>query len=112
MREDTALADHNRSYPAGPPAVRIDGTDQLQAAARELEALVLYEQGRHLAEVYAMLAERYGATAFRSRTPSWTPRPSPWRSWSAASGSSRTWRPAFTRAASCSSWPASWAITA
>jgi hypothetical protein len=59
MREDTALADHNRSYPAGPPAVRIDDTDQLQAAARELEALVLHEQARHLAEVYAMLAEQY-----------------------------------------------------
>jgi hypothetical protein len=59
MRENTALADHNRSYPAGPPAVRIDGTDQLQAAARELEALVLHEQARHLAEVHAMLAERY-----------------------------------------------------
>ena len=61
MREDTALADHNRSYPAGPAAVRIDDTDtyQLQAAARELEALVLHEQARHLAEVYAMLAEQY-----------------------------------------------------
>jgi hypothetical protein len=61
MREDTALADHNRSYPAGPPAVQIDDTDtyQLQAAARELEALVLHEQARHLAEVYAMLAEQY-----------------------------------------------------
>jgi hypothetical protein len=61
MREDAALADHNRSYPADPLAVRIDDTDtyQLQAAARELEALVLHEQARHLAEVHAMLAERY-----------------------------------------------------
>jgi hypothetical protein len=59
MREDTALADHPRSYPDGPPAVRVDDTDtdQLHAAARELEALVLHEQARHLAEVHAMLAE-------------------------------------------------------
>jgi hypothetical protein len=57
MREDTALADHPRSYPHGPPAVRVDDTDQLQAAARELEALVLHEQARHPAEVHATLAE-------------------------------------------------------
>jgi hypothetical protein len=59
MREDTALADHPESYPDGPPAVRVDDTDtyQLQAAARELEAHVLHEQARHLAEVHAVLAE-------------------------------------------------------
>jgi hypothetical protein len=61
MREYTALADHPESYPDSPPAVRVDDTDtyQLQAAARELEALVLHEQARHLAEVRAMLAELY-----------------------------------------------------
>ena len=36
MRDDPALADHHRSYPDGPPVVRVDITDsdQLQAAAR------------------------------------------------------------------------------
>jgi hypothetical protein len=62
MREDPALADHHRSYPDDPPAVRVGITDsdQLQAAAaRELETLVLHEQARHLAEVWATLAELY-----------------------------------------------------
>jgi hypothetical protein len=62
MREDPALADHHRSYPDGPPVVRVDitDTDQLQAAAaRELEALALHEQAHHLAEVWATLAELY-----------------------------------------------------
>jgi hypothetical protein len=59
MRWGTTIVDQHRSYPDGPPAVRVDDTDQLQAAARELEALVLYEQARHLAEVHAMLAEWY-----------------------------------------------------
>jgi hypothetical protein len=61
MREDPALADQHRSYPEGPSAVRVDITDsdQLQAAARELEALALHEQARHLAEVWATLAELY-----------------------------------------------------
>jgi hypothetical protein len=59
MRWGTTIVDQHRSYPDGPPAVRVDDTDQLQAAARELEALALYEQARHLAEVHAMLAERY-----------------------------------------------------
>jgi hypothetical protein len=61
MREDPALADQHRSYPDGPPAVRVDitGTSQLQAAARELETLALHEQARHLAEVWATLAELY-----------------------------------------------------
>jgi hypothetical protein len=59
MREETALADHPRSYPDGPPAVRVDDTDQLHAAARELEALALHEQARHLAQVHATLAELY-----------------------------------------------------
>jgi hypothetical protein len=55
------LADHAASYPDGPPAVPVDDTDtfQLQAAARELEALALHEQARHLAEVHATLAELY-----------------------------------------------------
>jgi len=61
MREDPALADHHRSYPDSPPVVRVDDPDssQLQAAARELEALALHEQARHLAEVWATLAELY-----------------------------------------------------
>jgi hypothetical protein len=61
MREDTALADHPRSYPHDPQVVRVDdtGTSQLRVAARELEALALHEQARHLAEVHALLAELY-----------------------------------------------------
>jgi hypothetical protein len=61
MREDTALADHPRSYPHGQQVVRVDdtGTSQLRVAARELEALALHEQARHLAEVHALLAEQY-----------------------------------------------------
>jgi hypothetical protein len=61
MREDTALADHPRSYPHGQQVVRADdtGTSQLRVAARELEALALHEQARHLAEVHALLAEQY-----------------------------------------------------
>jgi len=61
MREDTALADHPRSYPDGPLAVRLDDTDayQLHVAARELQALVLHEQARHLADVRSLLAELY-----------------------------------------------------
>jgi hypothetical protein len=57
MRWGTSIVDHRRSYPDGPPAVRVDDTDQLHAAARELEALALHEQARHLAEVHATLAE-------------------------------------------------------
>jgi hypothetical protein len=56
MRWGTTIVDHPRSYPHGPPAVRVD-TSQLQAAARELEALALHEQTRHLAELHATLAE-------------------------------------------------------
>jgi hypothetical protein len=54
-----SFADHPRSHPHGPPAIQVDDTDtyQLQAAARELEALVLHGRGRHLAEVQAVLAE-------------------------------------------------------
>jgi hypothetical protein len=61
MRWGTTIVDQHRSYPDGPPAVRVDDTDtdQLQAAARELEALALHEQARHLAEVHATLAELY-----------------------------------------------------
>jgi hypothetical protein len=61
MREDTALADHLRSYPHGQQVVRVDdtGASQLRVAARELEALVLHEQARYLAEVHAQLAEQY-----------------------------------------------------
>jgi hypothetical protein len=61
MRWGTTIVDQHRSYPHDQQAVRVDDTDtsQLQAAARELQALVLHEQARHLAEVRAMLAERY-----------------------------------------------------
>jgi hypothetical protein len=59
MRWGTTIVDHSRSYPDDPPAVRVDDTDQLQAAARELEAVALHEQARHLAELHATLAELY-----------------------------------------------------
>jgi hypothetical protein len=61
MRWGTTIVDQHRSYPHDQQAVRVDNTDtdQLHAAARELQALVLHEQARHLAEVHAMLAERY-----------------------------------------------------
>jgi hypothetical protein len=61
MRWGTTIVDQHRSYPHDQQAVRVDDTDtdQLQAAARELQALVLHEQARHLAEVHAMLTERY-----------------------------------------------------
>jgi hypothetical protein len=59
MRWGTTIVDHPESYPDGPPAVRVDDTDQLQAAVRELEAVALHEQARHLAEVHATLAELY-----------------------------------------------------
>jgi hypothetical protein len=61
MRWGTTIVDQHRSYPHDPQVVRVDDTDtsQLQAAARELQALVLHEQAQHLAEVHAMLAERY-----------------------------------------------------
>jgi hypothetical protein len=61
MRWGTSIVDQHRSYPHDRQAVRVDdtGTSQLQAAARELQALVLHEQARHLAEVHAVLAERY-----------------------------------------------------
>jgi hypothetical protein len=59
MRWGTTIVDHPESSPDGPPAVRVDDTDQLQAAARELEAVALHEQARHLAELHATLAELY-----------------------------------------------------
>jgi hypothetical protein len=61
MRWGTTIVDHPESHPDHPPAVRVDDTDtsQLQAAARELEAVALHEQARHLAEVHATLAELY-----------------------------------------------------
>jgi hypothetical protein len=59
MRWGTTIVDHSRSYPDDPPAVRVDDTDQLQAAVRELEAVALHEQARHLAELHATLAELY-----------------------------------------------------
>jgi hypothetical protein len=60
MREDTALADHPRSYPAH-PTVRVDDTDTwlLAAAARELEAHLSFERARQVADARALLAELY-----------------------------------------------------
>jgi hypothetical protein len=59
MRWGTSIVDHDRSYPDGHPAVRIDDTDTylLHGAVRELEAHLLHEQARHLADVRSMLAE-------------------------------------------------------
>jgi hypothetical protein len=59
MRWGTSIVDHPESYPPDQPAVRVDNTNthQLQAAARELEAHLLHEQARHLADVRALLAE-------------------------------------------------------
>src|SRR6266545_2474244 len=59
MRATTRVANHDRSYPDGRWAVRMDDTDtyHLQAAARELEAHLLHEQARHLADVRALLAD-------------------------------------------------------
>src|SRR6266508_1284460 len=59
MRWGTTIVDHPRSYSHGPPAVRVDNTHQLQAAARELEAVALHEQARHLAKLHATLTELY-----------------------------------------------------
>jgi hypothetical protein len=59
MRWGTSIVDNHRSHPHGQAAVRVDDadTDQLRAAARELEAHLLHEQARHLAEVRSLLAE-------------------------------------------------------
>jgi hypothetical protein len=45
MRWGTSIVDHDRSYPDGHPAVRIDDTDTylLHGAVRELEAHLLHE---------------------------------------------------------------------
>jgi hypothetical protein len=59
MRWGTSIVDQPESYPPSQPSVRVDDTDtyQLQAAARELQALLLHQQARHLAEVRVVLAE-------------------------------------------------------
>jgi hypothetical protein len=55
------LADHPRSYPAHHPTVRVDDTDTwlLAAAARELEAHLLFERARQVTDARALLAELY-----------------------------------------------------
>jgi hypothetical protein len=55
------LVDHSRSYPAHDRVVRVDDTDTwlLAAAARELEAHLLFERARQVADARALLAERY-----------------------------------------------------
>ena len=55
------LADHPRSYPAHHPTVPVDDTDTwlLAAAARELEAHLLFERTRQVADARALLAELY-----------------------------------------------------
>jgi hypothetical protein len=59
VRWGTSIVHNSGSYADSPPAVRADDTDQLQAAARELEALVLHEQACHLGDVRALLVELY-----------------------------------------------------
>jgi hypothetical protein len=61
MRWGTSIVDQHRSYPHGPPAVRVDDTDtyQLLAAAHELEAIVLHERTGHQADVRTLLADVY-----------------------------------------------------
>jgi hypothetical protein len=70
MRDLAALANHRRSCPPDERAVPasgnglvmpVDDTDtyQFATAARELEALMLHEQARHLADVRALLVELY-----------------------------------------------------
>jgi hypothetical protein len=55
------LADHPRSYSAHHQAVRVDDTDSwlLAAAARELEAHLLFERARQVADARAVLATLY-----------------------------------------------------
>jgi hypothetical protein len=55
------LADHPRSYPAHHPTVPVDDTDTwlLAAAARELEAHLVFERARQVADARALLAELY-----------------------------------------------------
>jgi hypothetical protein len=55
------LADHPRSYPAHHPTVPVDDTDTwlLAAAARELEAHLLFERARQVADARALLAALY-----------------------------------------------------
>jgi hypothetical protein len=53
------IADHPRSYPGAPLAVDDTDSYHLTAAARELDAHLLHEQARHLADVRSMLAERH-----------------------------------------------------
>lgn len=57
MTEPTPYPDH----PEGRPSLRVEDSDtyQLVAAARELEAHLLHEQARRLADVRAMLVELY-----------------------------------------------------
>jgi hypothetical protein len=55
------LADHPRSYPAHHPTVQVDDTDTwlLAAAARELEAHLLFERARQIADARALLSTLY-----------------------------------------------------
>ena len=56
-----SLDDHSRSYAAHHRTVRVDDTDTwlLAAAARELEAHLLFERARQVADARALLAELY-----------------------------------------------------
>jgi hypothetical protein len=56
-----SLADHSRFYPAHHPTLRVDDTDTclLTAAARELEAHLLFERARQVADARALLAALY-----------------------------------------------------
>ena len=114
MRDDPALADHHRSYPDGPPVVRVDTPTPPSSRPppanwrhwRCTSRLATWPRcGPHSPSCT-------GVTASRSPTPSWRPRPIIWRCWSAATDSSRTWPPACTPTASCWRWPARWTTTA
>ena len=59
------LADHPRSYPAHHPTVRVDDTDTwlLAAAARELEAHLVFERACQVTDARALLVALYEGEA-------------------------------------------------
>jgi hypothetical protein len=114
MREDTALADHPRSYPQGQQVVWVDDTNtfQLQAAARELEALALHEQARHLAEVHALLAERHRRDGVQVTDAELDAQADHLALLERGDRFLQDMATRRSRAASCWCWPGSWTITA
>ena len=71
------LADHPRSYPAHHPTVPVEDTDTwlLAAAARELEAHLVFERARQVADARRCWPSCTRVTVWPSRTPPWMPRP-------------------------------------